>query len=138
MSWINWILFFSLLVPYVPQTGQGADKYKWDCGAASASMMIEHYTGLHLDPDELMSQFGPDGYLTAGEVRWLLERYGLETKWGRESPRIILIGGNHWVVYLGDCTYHDPLVGPCQIGCYNTAGIYIDNVKNELIGHLEE
>ena len=126
-----------LLVPFVAQFGVGADEYRWDCGAASVSMMLEHYTGLALDPDDLMGIIGRDRYLTAIDLQKLMLDYGVETRWGLQEPRIVLLNGNHWVVYLGDGYYHDPLYGPYQEGWLGS-GLYVLYTINDKLYMLEE
>ena len=115
-----------LIVPFVSQEGEGADKYKWDCGPANASMMIEYYTGIKVTPDTLMDIIGIDRYIHAGELQALMQGYGLETGvWTfkdldeviARAPVIILVY-SHWLLVTGsqgnDIIYHDSLVGPNQ------------------------
>jgi len=133
MRWVISLLIF--LVPFVAQVGVGADAYWNDCGAASVSMLVEYYTGLTLCPDELMAEIGRDRYLTAIDLANLMQEYGLVVQWGEGVPRIVLVGGNHWVVYLGDGVYHDPLRGPYQEG-YLGDGLYVEEVVNSELGLL--
>jgi hypothetical protein len=126
-----------LLVPFVAQTGAGADGYWWDCGAASVSMMVEYHTGLEVEPDDFMAAIGRDRYLTAIDLVNLMCKYGLEVAWGDGIPRIVLLNGNHWVVYVGDGYYHDPLRGPCREG-YLGNGLYVTNADFDNLDLLEK
>lgn len=123
-----------LLVPFVSQLG---NEWQWDCGAASVSMIVEYSTGLSVEPGDYMEQIGRDRYLTSVDLQRLMRRYGIETGRGKGVPRIVLLNGNHWVVYLGDGYYHDPIRGPYQEGWLGE-GIYIKNVHNNMMYMLEE
>ena len=124
-------------MPFVSQLGEGADRYVNDCGAASVSMLIEYYTGAEFKPDGLMDIVGKDRYLRYDDLVNLLNSYGLETDWGFEFPRIVLICGNHWVVYVEDGLYHDPMRGPYREGWLGP-GIYVKSVKNDELFRLEK
>lgn len=93
-------------------------------------MVVNHYTGLELDATDVMDMIGTDRYLTTDDLYQVLESFGLEAEWGDGVPRIVLIGGDHWVVYLGDGYYHDPLKGPYQRGKLGS-GCYIKTIKND-------
>lgn len=115
-----------LIVPFVSQEGEGADKYRYDCGPANASMMIEHYTGIKVAPNTLMDVIGIDRYIHAGELQALMEDYGLETSVQTfrdideviDRAPVIILMYSHWLLVTGgtenDIIYHDSLIGPNQ------------------------
>lgn len=72
-----------LPVPYVSQLGPGASQYNNDCGAASGAMLIGAYAHEDVTPDEFYEATGQttDAYLSAGQLRRVLERYGIATEW---------------------------------------------------------
>jgi ABC-type bacteriocin/lantibiotic exporter with double-glycine peptidase domain len=117
-------------VPYVSQDGEGADKYRWDCGPANASMMIENYLGIKVTPDSLMDIIGRDRYTFAGELQALMGNYGLKTEVltfydihgiieHAEHDPVIILEYSHWVLVTGEAEgkirYHDSLEGRDQL-----------------------
>jgi hypothetical protein len=100
-------------------------------------MMVEHYAELRVPPGEFMEQIGEDKYLSANDLAKLMRGYGLVMEWGLQEPRIVLLNGNHWVVYLGDGLYHDPLYGPYQEGWLGS-GLYVEYDYSELLQRLEK
>ena len=123
-----------MLVPYISQLG---NEWRWDCGAASVSMVLEYSTGLEVDPGDFMEVIGRDRYLTATDLVNLMGEYGLVVEWGEGVPRIVLLNGNHWVVYLGDGYYHDPIRGPYREGWLGS-GLYISYTINDKLYMIEE
>jgi len=132
LVFVEWIL---VIVAFVSQLGDGADRYNWDCGAASSSMMIQYYTGLKVKPDTLMDMIGRDRYTTPKDLEMFMNEYGLEITEGYGIPRIVLLNGDHWVVYLGDNYYHDPLHGPMRYGSLGS-GWYVTSVTNDELWKL--
>lgn len=71
-----------LPVPHVSQIGPGADRFRNDCGAASAALLIRAYTGQIVTPDDVFSQITQeDRYLCAGELIIVLKQHGIPTVW---------------------------------------------------------
>lgn len=131
-------ILFAFFVPFVSQVGDGADRYRHDCGAAVAAMMIEYYSISDATPDELMDLIGYDRYTSANDLMYFMDAHGVSAE--REyfksvidliewpEPVIILVDlsiltsgkmyGMHWIVVMDDydgyVKYHDPLVGPDQ------------------------
>jgi ABC-type bacteriocin/lantibiotic exporter with double-glycine peptidase domain len=131
------VIFFLLLrslIPFVPQEGEGANKYINDCGPAIVSMLIKHYTGVLKTPDWLMDQIGYDRYTTTYDLEVLAEPWGIEMEeWELSSiddvidnaPAIVVVDlwtlhgdkwGRHWILVTGEVNgmvrFHDPLYGP--------------------------
>jgi ABC-type bacteriocin/lantibiotic exporter with double-glycine peptidase domain len=160
MKWLSLLLV--ILVPYVSQIGEGADKYKWDCGPANVSMMIQYYTELEIPPDSLMDIIGTDRYTLSGELQYLIEKFALKTEVILfediedvidRAPVIILIY-NHWLLVVGEkgdeIVYHDSLVGPnikadkdlieykWLVSDMSRYGIVVTEVLNKELGRLVE
>jgi len=71
-----------LNVPYASQLAPDAMKYNNDCGAASADMLIEYFSGLKVTPDELYEKITKtDRYLYANELKTLLQGYHIPSFW---------------------------------------------------------
>ncbi len=71
-----------LPVPAISQLGQGADRFRNDCGAACVAMLIEAYSGQAVTPDEIFARITTqDRYLLASEMMLALSRTGISTQW---------------------------------------------------------
>jgi hypothetical protein len=70
-----------LEVPYISQSGRGADAHTNDCGAACAVMLLRAYLGLVLNPDEFYTRFtiSGDTYLSGTQIRNAIGSLGLLT-----------------------------------------------------------
>lgn len=93
-------------IPYVSQLEDGARKYNNDCGAASGVMLVQAYKGDQtLTVDEYYKKTGQntDQYLSASQVRSVLNQYDIPTTWrinvteddvrlliGQKRPMIVL------------------------------------------------
>jgi hypothetical protein len=124
---MNLVLLLLALVPFVSQEGVGADKYRFDCGPATVAMVVGHYTGRVLRPDDLMDIIGTDRYTFAGELQYLLGKHGLQAQVKSfknidevislaQFDPVILLTYNHWILVTGgtwtQVRYHDSLLGP--------------------------
>jgi hypothetical protein len=69
------LIIYFLIVPFVSQEGEGADKYAYDCGPANVAMLVDYYTRIKVTPDSLMDIIGRDRYTHAGELQAMLLNY---------------------------------------------------------------
>ncbi len=74
-----------LSIPFVSQTGPGAEKYNNDCGAAAACMIVKAFNpGETVTPDEFYKLTGQkkDKYLSVGAIQNVLyNHFGIATNW---------------------------------------------------------
>jgi len=99
------------------------------------AMVIHYHTGMKLSASDVMDVVGKDRYLSSYDLYRTMKSFGLKMAYGDEVPRIVLVHGNHWVVYLGDGYYHDPLNGPFQRGWLGP-GYCVETVKNDKLDLL--
>ncbi len=70
-----------LPVPYLSQIGEGAEKHRNDCGAASAVMFLRAYTKTIMTPDQFYALFNiaGDPYLSVPTLRNAIGKLGVLT-----------------------------------------------------------
>lgn len=76
----------NILVPYLSQWGEGANRSPGDCGPACAAMLVHHYTDQRPTVDEVAIAAGqPEGshYTTLTQLTTGAAHYGLTLKWHR-------------------------------------------------------
>lgn len=76
----------NVLVPYLSQWGQGANRSPGDCGPAALTMLIHHYTALRPTVDEVAIACGqPEGshYTTLAQLIAGGAQYTLSLQWDR-------------------------------------------------------
>ena len=134
-----------LPVPAISQLGQGADRFRNDCGATCVAMLIQAYTGQAVTPDEIFARITTqDRYLSATELMLALSRAGLPAQWWaglslgnlfaylvERKPAIALIkygvlraaglvlypfDGPHWVTVIGMDTATVAINDPLSTG----------------------